>query len=280
MPPPLWRPPGHFYSPVTSRTEVDRDSTRIWARPVPAELPGIDLRLDAQVDTLQSLARFHAELPPYGPEPIDGFRFRTENRMYGLADAGLLYAFLRDRAPRRVIEVGSGFSSAVILDTDEHFLDEPPVITFIEPHPERLHAILRPGDRDRADIIESRVQDVDVACFRDLGAADILVVDSSHVAKTGSDVNFLFFDVLPLLAPGVLVHVHDIAFPFEYPRPWVEEGRSWNEAYLLRAFLSFNERFRIELWNSCLRAHRPDAYESCPNFCGGSQIWLSVLPEP
>jgi predicted O-methyltransferase YrrM len=273
-PPELWRPPGHFYSPVVSVTEVEADAERIWIQPAPQELPGIDLRFDYQVEVLHTLAKYHDELPPYGPKAIDGYRFRTENRMYGLADAGLLYAYMRHRQPRRIIEVGSGFSSAVMLDTAEHFLDDPPALTFIEPYPDRLHSVLREGDRQRVDIVARRVQDVDVELFDELASSDILVIDSSHVVKTGSDVNHLYFEVLPRLAPGVLVHVHDIGFPFEYPRSWVTEGRSWNEAYLLRALLMFSDEFRIDLWNGSLRTHRPDAFAACPNFRGGSQIWI------
>lgn len=255
--------------------DVERDADRIWVRPAPAEIAGVDLRLDAQVATLAALAAYHDELPDYGPKPLTGFRFRTENRMYGLADAGILYAFMLQRRPRRIIEVGSGFSSAAMLDTAEHFLDEPPAITLIEPYPERLFSVLRRADRQLVEIVERRVQDVGLDRFTELTSGDMLVIDSSHVAKTGSDVNVLYLDVLPRLAPGVLVHIHDIGFPFEYPRPWVIEGRSWNEAYLLRAFLTFNDRFRIELWNGSLRAHRPDAFRTCPRFEGGSQIWIS-----
>lgn len=276
----LWRDPGHFYSPVTSPVDIERDAERIWARPVPAEIAGVDLRLDDQVATLGALARYHDELPPYGPRPLAGFRFRTENGMYGLADAGVLYAFMRQRRPRRIIEVGSGFSSAAMLDTAEHFLDEAPAITLVEPYPDRLFSVLRQEDHQLVEIVEQGVQDVGLDRFTELASGDMLVIDSSHVAKTGSDVNVLYLDVLPRLAPGVLVHIHDIGFPFEYPRPWVIEGRSWNEAYLLRAFLTFNNCFRIELWNGSLRAHRPDAFEACPRFAGGSQIWISRTDRP
>jgi predicted O-methyltransferase YrrM len=275
----LWCPPGHFYSPLPSVGEIESDAERIWRQPPPAQLEGIDLRLDEQVRTLARLAEYHDELPTYGPVPIDGFRFRTENGLFGLADAAQLYAFIRLRQPRRIIEVGSGFSSAAMLDTSQHFLDEPPLMTFIDPHPERLHSVLRPEDRDRVEILGTRVQEVGLERFEQLGPTDILLIDSSHVAKTGSDVNHLYFEVLPRLAPGVLVHIHDIGFPFEYPRAWVREGRAWNEAYLLRSFLTFNPRFRIELWNGSLRTHRPDAFLACPNFRGGSQIWISRVDE-
>jgi hypothetical protein len=271
---PLWQPPGHFYSPLTDRAETARDAGRIWPAGGDVELVGIDLCIDEQLATLARLAAFHGDLPPYGPEPLAGYRFRTENNMYGLADAAQLQGFIRWRRPQRIIEVGSGFSSAAALDAVEHFLTSRPQMTFIEPYPERLDALLTADDRRHCEVLVERVQDVPLARFLELQAGDILVIDSSHVSKTGSDVNHLFFEVLPRLASGVLVHLHDIGFPFEYPRPWVEEGRSWNEAYLLRAFLSFNERFRIALWNGCLRALRPDAFTAVPNLRGGSQIWL------
>jgi len=161
-----------------------------------------------------------------------------------------------------------------MLDAAEHMLDARPAMTFIEPYPDRLDALLRSEDRTDCEILVSRVQDVPITRFTALGDGDILVVDSSHVAKTGSDVNHLFFEVLPRLQAGVLVHFHDIGFPFEYPLTWVEEGRSWNEAYLLRAFLSFNPAFRIELWNGALRTLRPDVFAGIPKLRGGSQIWL------
>ena len=111
-------------------------------------------------------------------------------------------------------------------------------MTAIEPFPEQLRSVMRDGDADRITVRQHKVQEVPADELADLHAGDVLFVDSTHVAKIGSDVNHLVFDVFPRLPPGVLVHVHDIAYPFEYPQEWVEEGRAWNEAYLLRAFCS------------------------------------------
>jgi hypothetical protein len=137
-----------------------------------------------------------------------------------------------------------------------------------------LFALLSEDNRDYCEILVQRVQDVSSERFTALAEGDLLLIDSSHVAKTGSDVNHLYFEILPRLAAGVLIHVHDIGFPFEYPRPWVDQGRSWNEAYVLRAFLMFNREFEIVLWNGCLRVHRPDAFEGLPKLFGGSQLWF------
>lgn len=97
-------------------------------------------------------------------------------------------------------------------------------------------------------LVKQKVEDVDLAFFDAFEENDLLFIDSSHVSKAGSDVNYLFFEVLPRLKPGVVVHIHDIFLPDEYPKVWViDQGRNWNEQYLLRAFLQFNREWEI-LW--------------------------------
>ena len=113
----------------------------------------------------------------------------------------------------------------------------------------------------------------------DLHAGDVLFVDSTHVAKIGSDVNHLVFDVFPRLPPGVLVHVHDIAYPFEYPQEWVEEGRAWNEAYLLRGFL-LDPRWRVTAWPSLLWLREPGRMRQALDpgtVVDGGSIWLETV---
>ena len=120
------------------------------------------------------------------------------------------------------------------------FFDNEIQCTFIEPHPKLLKSLLKQGDLERIEIVPRPLQDVDLELFESLRANDILFIDSTHVAKIGSDVNRIFFEILPALATGVYVHFHDIFYPFEYPREWIYEGRAWNEAYMLRAFLMYN----------------------------------------
>jgi hypothetical protein len=129
-------------------------------------------------------------------------------------------------------------------------------------------------------LIEKRVQDVPLATFEALGENDVLFIDSSHVSKIGSDVNRLYFDVIPALAPGVLIHIHDVAGNLEYPRDWLEEGRAWNEQYLLRAFLMNNHAYRIELFSAWLWNQKHDVIRDRLPLCargGGGQIWLRKL---
>src|SRR5207249_2885268 len=159
-----------------------------------------------------------------------------------------LFAMMRLHRPRRVIEVGSGFSSALMLDVNDRFPERRTQFTFIDPHPDRLTPVLRSTDSSSARVVTQHVQDVPLTIFGELESDDFLFIDSSHVAKFGSDVNYLYFEILPRLTPGVLVHVHDIFWPFEYPTEWIREGRAWNEAYLLRAFLTFNKAYEIVFW--------------------------------
>jgi hypothetical protein len=176
-----------------------------------------------------------------------------------------------------MIEVGSGYSSCVTLDTNDLFFKGSIRCTFIEPHTDTLFSLLRPDEGERLDVVPTRLQDVDLNVFQELGPNDILFIDSTHVSKTGSDVNFLFFEVLPRLVPGVFVHFHDIFYPFEYPPDWVYEGRAWSEAYLLRAFLLYNNAYRVIVHNSYLAKEHRDELNTLMPLCmknTGASIWL------
>lgn len=270
-------PPGHFYSPLPSLDEVARDDARIFGEP-PRTLAGIDLQEPAQMELLASFVRFYNEMP-FAPEPTPGLRYRFENGAYSYSDAIMLHCMLRHLAPKRVIEIGSGHSSCVTLDTNERCFGNRIETTFIEPYPELLRSLLKPGDEARVEIIPTRLQDAPAALFANLGANDILFIDSTHVGKIGSDVNFIFAEILPSLRPGVRVHFHDIFYPFEYPRYWIEEGRAWNEAYMLRCFLQYNARFSIELMNTFLQQFHRDFFEQHMPLClknPGASIWLRV----
>jgi hypothetical protein len=242
-----WMPPGHFYSAIPDLDEVTPYLRRLEDAP-PAALPGVDLADATQLEWLARLGgRVEGFVPPRTAEP--GWRYWTENPSLNLGDALVVQAMLREVRPQRVVEVGSGWSSAVMLDTAERFLtDQAPLFTFVEPYADALRTVLRPEDLASVHILEQPVQDVDPAVFEQLGAGDVLFIDCSHVAKVGSDVLHIYLEVLPRLAAGVIVHVHDIFFPFEYPLGWVAQGRAWSEAYLLRALLVGGQNLEILFW--------------------------------
>lgn len=268
-------PPGHFYSPIPAWEELRADEARIFGE-IPRSLPGMELREEEQLALLREFTAFYRELP-FPKQSAPGFRYHFENPAFSYSDAILLHCMLRHLRPRRMIEVGSGYSSCMTLDTNERFLGGELDATFIEPHPELLRSLLAQGDEAKIRVIPSRLQDVALREFDALGAGDVLFIDSTHVSKFGSDVNRIVFEILPRLAAGVYVHFHDVFFPFEYPQKWIQQRRAWNELYLLRAFLQFNPNFRIVLMNSfAQRFHEPFFREHLP-LClerPGGSLWL------
>ena len=269
-------PPGHFHSPIPDLDEVRRDDARLFEGTA-RDLAGIDRNEAHQWQRLRELTAFVGdEVFPRTPTP-DVARYYWDNTTFAYGDAFVFYAMLRLLRPERLIEIGSGYSSAVLLDTLDRHPELRTRATFVEPDPSRLRRLLKPDDWRRVEVIERRVQDVPLARFAELQAGDVLFIDSSHVAKIGSDVNFLFFEVVPRLPPGCFVHVHDVPVDFEYPRPWVMDGWAWNEAYLLRAFLQFNAAFEIDFHGAFLAERDPAACAKLLPNCAhapGVSIWL------
>jgi Methyltransferase domain len=238
--------------------------------------PGIDLNEDEQVALLNEFAAYYPDLPfPEAPAP--GKRYHLANPSYGRYDAFVLYCMVRRLRPKRIIEVGCGYSSAAILDLNDLLFEGRLDLTFVDPDLAQFRRLLLPGDTSRPTLIEKPLQDTPNGVFESLRAMDILFIDTSHVSKVGSDVNHLFFKVLPALKPGVWVHIHDVTGNLEYPRHWFEEGRAWNELYLLRAFLMYNRSFKV-MFSSALmfNEHRDVLRERMPMCAegGGGQIWL------
>lgn len=263
-------PDGHFYSPVPSLEEVRARDRAIFER---SDTPGVALRESEQLALLETMRTRFADHPWSTPQT----RYRFDNRYFRAFDAIVLQAVIRLVRPATIVEIGSGHSSAAILDTRDGFFDGRFTCRFIEPNPERLFGLLRDDD-DRSMVHEAKLQDTDPTLFADLKPGDIVFIDSSHVSKVGSDVNLLFLSILPSLPVGVWVHVHDIFYPFEYPRAWVHAGRYWNEAYLLHALMMFNDAFVIRLWNSYLGRNHPEAVAGLVPEPGdrirGSSIWI------
>ena len=268
-------PPGHFYSPMPSQDDVNRDAVRLFGPPG-RTIPGIELNEVKQLALLEEIKRYYRDLS-FPVHKSHGRRYFYENPMYGYSDAIFLYGMIRHADPKRIVEVGSGHSSCAMLDTIDLHLDRQVEATFIEPYPDRLLSLLRSEDLGRVKILTERVQDVGLDPFLALDRNDILFIDSSHAMKIGSDVNYLLGEILPRLRPGVYVHFHDIFYPFEYPEEWVSEGRAWNEAYALRAFLAFNEAFEIVLFNTYLERFHREMFERDMPLCllnEGGSIWL------
>ncbi|MCX7013088.1 MAG: class I SAM-dependent methyltransferase [Candidatus Sumerlaeota bacterium] len=267
--------PGHFYSPIPSLEDVRRDEAAIFA-PASREAPGIPLHEQEQLSLVGEFKRYYDEYK-FPAHKILGRRYYYGNPDFIYTDAFFLHVMTQRLRPKRIIEVGCGYSSCVILDANEQFFDHSINVLCIDPHPELLLSLITEEDKARIRLAPNRVQDVDLREFDALEANDILFIDSSHVAKVGSDVNRLLFEVLPRLAQGTHVHFHDMGYPFEYPKEWVYEGRAWNEAYLVRAFLQYNDSFRIVLMSAFLQRFHARMFQDDMPLCWenpGGSLWI------
>jgi len=270
-------PPGHHYSPLVDvhDSSVIRATRNRLLAPMPT---GIQLDLNAMERLLQRLAA-HYKYWPFQSNLPSHHRFDPVNPFFGCYDATIYFCILMEYKPRRVIEVGCGNSSCLLLDTKgQFFVNSSLSITFIDPAFDQLGVLAGFPFGTTDTIFRTRLQDVPLHIFDDLGENDILFIDSSHVCKTGSDVHFYLFDVLPRLKPGVLVHVHDILYPFEYPAEWViDEKRSWNETYFIRAFLQNNSAFEVIFWNNLVYHHAKQVLAAFMPKClsnEGGSLWL------
>ena len=256
---PFHVPPGHFYSPLVDPAHVRQYEKAIFDIDQ-KEIPGIDLQEEKQVDLLEKFLPFYNELP-FAEDKQANHRYYYENEYYSYTDAIFLHCMMRHLQPKNIIEIGSGFSSAMMLDTNQLFFDQQIKLTFIEPYADRLRSTLQPDDN--IDLLEKNIQDVPLDSFSLLQENDILFVDTSHVVKTGSDVNHILFNIIPHLQKGVYIHFHDIFFPFEYPKEWVlDMNRGWNEDYLLKAFLMYNSAFEVRLFSTFLHHYHADWFKA------------------
>lgn len=231
--------PVHFYSPIPSSSEISSEDYLINHPCV-----GLDFNLDMQLNQLNEV--FPKYINEYEPQVNSGL---------AKVDALVLYSIIRSKKPKLMIEIGSGQSTKIALAALEKNLSEGNDYKFIaiEPYPQPY---LKDMTNDKFHLIIKKVQQVEVEVFND---ADILFIDSSHVSKIGSDVNYEMLNILPTLKVGALIHWHDIMIPGEYPKTWVEEEKIfWNESYMVHTFMMFNKSFRIIWGAKYFQINHPD----------------------
>lgn len=258
----------HFYGPIPQTSQLPSD---FFTRR--SSLPGVEMRIDGQLAWMSRWLLKEAELRalPAGPSD-DPARFTHANLNFNHACANVLYTILRDRRPARMIEVGSGHSTLLTAEALSLNGAEGAPCQFIayEPFPPEF---LRGGIPGLHAVVPCKAQDIPLDAFMALEDGDILFIDSSHVLKAGSDVQYLYLEVIPRLARGVWVHVHDIFLPWDYPSEWVvEDYRFWTEQYLLQAFLAFNRAWQVEWCGSILQATVPERVH--PLFKGSGSLWM------
>jgi hypothetical protein len=232
--------PNHFYWPVPDFRELE---TRKW--PTESETVGLDLASERQLDFLETV------VPQYQSEwesesaPFFSVSYHYNNGFFEAVDAEIAYCMVRHYKPRRIVEVGGGFSSRVMAA--------------IDPYPDRFP---QKALSDRVLLITQTVQNVNLDVFLSLQSGDFLFLDSSHVVGIGSDVVREYLEVIPRIAGGALIHAHDIFLPADYPREAVLHNLAfWSEQYLLQALLMFNPQFEVLWGSSCMQSQATTALE-------------------
>ena len=266
-------PFNHYESPYADLALVRKNRERIYN--VNKKM-NINFDIEGQINLLNRIS----EIPLLNwdeNEAKNGFRYYYGNDWFGLFSAVALYGMIMLNKPKHIIEIGSGFSTSVMLDTNEYCFNNEIEIECIEPRPYRLKKLLK--ESDNVLIHENDLQEIPLDLFSKLEQNDILFIDSSHIIKTGSDVSYELFEILPMLPKGVYIHFHDIYWPFEYPMQWVTEGRAYNEQYVLRALLTDSTAYKVTLFCQQLECFSRAGIipKINPIYGGSGSIWIEKL---
>ena len=258
-------PFNHYESPYSDIRYIRKHEKSFWN--IKNNILDIDFNLERQKELLCMMKAL--SLPSW--EENMKYRYYYNNGWFERGSADVLSFMMQIIKPKKIIEVGSGFSTAVMLDTNNEFFGNAIEIVSIEPRADRLKSLLRTNDNIK--ILENELQEMNMDFFTSLEENDILFIDSSHVGHIGSDINLIFFELLPRLNRKVYIHFHDMFYPFEYPQSWVYEGRAYNEMYYLRAFLMNNSSYSIQFFGDMLRKIHPELLNDAVRHVDGS-IWI------
>jgi hypothetical protein len=264
-----------FFSPIPDTQALD-DS--LWARR--SELHGVDMNAEGQLALLREVFPRYQDACaaiPTSPTDVD-WQFHLNNHTFDGTDALVLYCMLHHFKPRNVLEIGSGFSTRLMAQV-AHDIGGMRLVS-VDPYPGSVVAAGIPG---LEELVPVPAESLPLDRFLALEDGDLLFIDSSHALRCGGDVQFLYLEVLPRLRPGVMVHVHDIFFPLDYPRKWIKEHCIfWTEQYLLQAFLAFNRDFEVLFANQFVWQNFPErlraAFPESQPWWGGGSVWMRRRP--
>lgn len=206
----------------------------------------INFRVEDQLNSIQQLNYSNEllQLKQLPALPLNGVpSFFMQNPAFGPGDADMYYLMIRNLKPKRVVEIGSGYSTmlaiaAIRKNKAEGYETQ---LTCIEPYETSWL-----DETNEVELIRKKVEEVDIHFFTSLTENDILFIDSSHIIRPNNDVLFEYLELMPQIGKGVYIHIHDIFSPRNYRQDWITtEFRFWNEQYLLEAFLYCNSDFEI-----------------------------------
>jgi hypothetical protein len=246
----------HYYSPIPDTRELAKNEG-LWQKK--SDLVGLSFSPEKQLACLEEVfSKYKGESDFRVDRSNIPYEYYFNNAEFGLEDGLAFYSMIRHFKPSTIVEIGSGNSTMIgaraCLKNQEDGRESR--LISVEPYPRKFLVEGFPG---LAGQVKSKVEELDVAFFDQLGENDILFIDSSHVLRTGNDVTYLYLNILPRLREGVIVHVHDIFLPYEYPRQWVVGNRVfWTEQYLLQAFLTHNPLYEVLFGNVFMNKNYPD----------------------
>jgi predicted O-methyltransferase YrrM len=246
----------HYYEPLFNPAHLRKPLSE------DRELLGIDWNVAEQLDLLKRF-HFNDELVRFPVDRQADHEFFYRNGFFESGDAEFLYNMIRLHKPKRIFEIGSGQSTLIAASAVEANRGE-------DPRYQCEHVCIEPYevewlDQLNVNVVRKPVELIDTSLFGQLDENDILFIDSSHMIRPQGDVLFEYFEILPILKSGVLIHIHDIFTPKDYLDEWIQSVCFWNEQYLLEAFLSYNSEFKIIGALNFLKHHHPDDLTAaCP----------------
>lgn len=262
--------PMNYEDPIPDTRKLKEE---IWQNQ--SELIGIDINEQKQIELLENFStKYKQEYDKFPKNRTDTpSQYYVNNRYFGSVDGEILYCIIRNSKPKKIIEIGSGNSTYLSAQAIMKNLDEDNyqcTLTSIEPYPNET---LKAGFPGLSKLINKQAQEVPLSEFQSLQENDILFIDSSHILKIGSDVQYELLEIIPRLNKGVIIHIHDIFMPAEYPKYLSQDLRFLNEQYLLQAFLAFNKTFEVMWAGSYMHLKHPSKLEAAFSSYNRTQIW-------
>jgi len=264
--------PVHFYQPIPNTSELER------TYPAPTRVPGIDLRPEFQVALLEeTFPQFAAEYNAFPAVSQKPGEFYLDNDSFGGIDPHVYYCLLRHFQPDTIIEIGSGNSTVLSTQALDKNGKQARLVV-IDPWPRDFTKQFIASKAYKLEHIAQKIEDVDLSLFSNLKENDLLFIDGSHVIRTGGDVSFLMLEVLPRLPKGVIIHIHDIYLPFEYPKEMiVDRLLFWTEQYLLQAYLAENNHTEVIFGTHFMSQAYPELVKKTfpkAHWWGGVSFWI------
>lgn len=269
--------PENCYSPLVVAKVIESRKEIIWPEKYEDTIPDIELNEDIQKQTFSIIEKKYSEGLDFC-NSLSNEKFTFNNPYFSISDGIILYSLLSNLKPKKIIEIGAGYSSYFIQEIKKTSAFKNSFdYTVIEPNTDIFKSLA--DNLTDITLFEEPVQSVPLEVFKTLVDGDILYLDTSHIVKTGSEVNHILFNILPTLNKGVIIHFDDVYYPFDYKKELIEKGYSWNENYFLRAFLMNNNEYRIKLFTDYLFKIHADLFTDFPDLTSShnADLWLEKI---